>query len=162
MGYLAWLVWRKIIIPVRNNKAPYWRINKPCKQIMFSSLHLSEETVSAFHKCISTKKLTWLHGYSCNLNLLAVLILKVGLPPIETVTHITTGSDNLLDSYRETIKKAFPNASIHTHYAMSECVANVSEAKDGKMYVDDDLHIWNCCLLMKKNRICVKLLELAL
>jgi len=140
---IEWDTWHgwfggKIIIPVRNNKAPYWRINKPCKQIMFSSLHLSEETVSAFHKCISTKKLTWLHGYSCNLNLLAVLILKVGLPPIETVTHITTGSDNLLDSYRETIKKAFPNASIHTHYAMSECVANVSEAKDGKMYVDDD------------------------
>lgn len=140
---IEWDTWHgwfggKIIIPVRNRKAPYWRVNKPCRQVMFSSLHLSEETVAAFHKCICDKKLTWLHGYSCNLNLLAVLILKVGLPPIDTVTHVTTGSDNLLDSYRETIKKAFPNASVHTHYAMSECVANVSEDKDGKMHIDDD------------------------
>lgn len=140
---IAWDTWHgwfggKLIIPVHYKQAPYWRINKPCKQVMFSSLHLSEETVAEFHKCISQKKLTWLHGYSCNLNLLAVLILKAGLPPIECVTHVTTGSDNLLDSYRVTIKQAFPNASVHTHYAMSECVANISESLDGKMHIDDD------------------------
>lgn len=140
---IKWDTWHgwfggKIIIPVHKHKPPYWRINYPCRQVMFSSLHLSEETVAFFHKCIYERKLSWLHGYSCNLNLLAVLILKMGLKPIDTVSFVTTGSDNLLDSYRKTIKKAFPNAQVCTHYAMSECVANISETKDGRMFVDED------------------------
>lgn len=140
---IKWDTWHgwfggKILIPPQKKGSPYWRINRPCKQVMFSSLHLSEETVSCFHRCIREKRLSWLHGYSCNLNLLAVLILKMKLEPIETVKFVTTGSDNLLDSYRATIRRAFPNAQVHTHYAMSECVANISEDRCGKMIVDDD------------------------
>ena len=128
----------KIIVPLSVKKKPFWRKNLPCNQIMFSSLHLSEETIEDFHYCIINEKLKWLHGYSCNLNLLAYLILKKKLPPIDTVEFITTCSDNLLDGYRNVIKQAFPKAKIHTHYAMSECVANIHECPDGTMSIDYD------------------------
>ena len=140
---IAWDTWHgwfggKVIIPPTHSNAPFWRINRPCKQVMFSSLHLSDKNIAAFHQCIRDKKLTWLHGYSANINLLASLIVSIHLEPITSVKFITTGSDNLLDSYRATMKKAFPNATIATHYAQSECVANISEMPNGKMFVDED------------------------
>lgn len=135
-----WCGWfgGKIIVPTAQQKPPFWRINISARQVMFSYLHLAEHTVDLYYAEIKRRQLPWLHGYACNIHLLASLIKSKGLAPLESVRFVTTGSDNLLDSYRVLIKQVFPRAEVHQHYGLSEEVANFSENKEGIITVDED------------------------
>lgn len=136
----TWCGWfgGRTIIPMSSQKPPFWRINRPGRQVMYSSHHLSAKTVKLYHDDIMQRGLTWLHGYPSSVSLLASLIIENGLTPIETIKWVTTGAENLLDHHVSTIKMAFPNAMVRTHYGLAEGVANMSQDKEGKWEVDDD------------------------
>ena len=135
--WCGWLGGRSII-PLTNRKPPYWRVNRPGRQVMYSSHHLSSATVMAYHDDMEKRKLQWLHGYPSSASLLASLIVESGLNPIESVRWVTTGAENLLKHQVETIKRAFPNALVRTHYGLAEGVANFSQDKNGEWHIDDD------------------------
>lgn len=135
--WCGWLGGRSII-PINNLKPPYWRINFPEKQVMYSSYHLNATTVNFYHKDIMSRGLTWLHGYPSSVSLLASLIVERGLSPIDSIMWVTTGAENLLDFHVRMINQAFPNALVRTHYGLSEGVANISQNRKGKWVVDDD------------------------
>ncbi len=136
----TWCGWLggRTIISLENNIAPFWRVNQPGRQVMYSSHHLSAKTVKYYHEDIEKRGLIWLHGYPSSASLLSSLIIEAGLKPIETVRWITTGAENLLEHHIEAIHKAFPNAIVRTHYGLAEGVANFSQDKEGKWEVDDD------------------------
>lgn len=136
----TWCGWLggRTIIPLSNKKAPYWRINRPGRQVMYSSHHLTKETVKDYYDDIRERSLTWLHGYPSSASMLASLIVDQCLEPITSVKWITTGAENLLEHQVQIIKKAFPNAIVRTHYGLAEGVANFSQDIEGKWYVDDD------------------------
>ena len=136
----TWCGWfgGKIMVSKNQQKPPYWRINKAAKQIMFSYLHLSLDTIELYYNEIKNRSLPWLHGYACNIYLLSFLIKEKGLPPLDCVKFVTTGSDNLLDSYRVLIQQVFPRAKVHQHYGLAEEVANFSEDRNGVIHVDED------------------------
>ena len=104
---------------------------------MFSSDHLTEATVKAFCDEIEHRKLTWLHGYPSHIARLAALMIKTGRKPIECVTIVTTGAENVLGNQVELVKKAFPRAIMRQHYGLNEGVANISQNRDGEWKVDD-------------------------
>lgn len=128
----------RTIISLKEKRPPFWRLNLPGHQIMYSSLHLSEGTVSFYHKDITRRGLKWLHGYPSSISLLASLISEKGLPPLNCVKWITTGAENLLDHHLQIIKKTFPQAIIRNHYGLTEGVANFSQDINGKWLIDDD------------------------
>lgn len=136
----TWCGWLggRTIIPVSNTKAPFWRINKPCKQVMYSSHHLSASTVQFYYDDIKKRNLSWLHGYPSSAAFLSSLIVEKGLPPIESVKWITTGAENLLEHQIKMMHQAFPNAMVRTHYGLSESVANFSQDISGKWKIDYD------------------------
>lgn len=136
----TWCGWfgGRAIIPPLNKHYPFWRINYPGKQIMFSSYHLNESTVKYYHSEILKRKLTWLHGYPSSLTRIAFLIIDNGLSPIDNISIITTGGENLLDYQINMMRQAFPNALVRNHYGLSEGVANFSQNVNGDWIVDDD------------------------
>lgn len=108
---------------------------------MFSTYHLKPDTVRLFIDEIARRKLTWLHGYPSILHHLCRLAQQAGLPQVECVKYVTTGGENLLPSYVETIKKTFPNAMVRTHYGLGEAVSNISQTKEGEWMVDEDFAV---------------------
>jgi phenylacetate-CoA ligase len=128
----------RTIIPIGKMKLPYWRINRPGRQVMYSSYHLNAETVKYYYDDIKKRQLTWIHGYPSATSILSALIVENGLEPIETVKWITTGAESLMEHQIEIIHKAFPNAIVHTHYGLTEGVSNLSQDKDGRWYSDED------------------------
>jgi phenylacetate-CoA ligase len=136
----TWCGWfgGQVIVPINQMKAPFWRINKPGRQVMFSAFHMTPETINYYYKEIVDRKLMWLHGHAHNTTYLASLIVEKGLPPITCVKTITTGADSLFDWQRTIMKQAFPNASIFQHYGLTEGVANISENEYGELKIDDD------------------------
>lgn len=133
-----WCGWfgGRTIIDINQGKPPYWRINKPGKQVMFSAHHLNLNTVEEYYNEIKRRNLEWLHGYPSQLAFLSSLIKEKGLIPLQ-MSHITVGGENLLEYQKNNIQQmlgAFP----YNHYGLAEGVANISQYPDEHFGCDQD------------------------
>lgn len=135
--WCGWFGGKRIISP-NNHKAPYWRVNRPGRQVMFSSQHLNKNTVGEYMKEIKRRDLKWLHGYPSHIAKFAALMADAGFEPLQSVEIVTTGAENLVLYQVKMIEKAFPNAIVRQHYGLMEGVANISQDKEGDWHVDDD------------------------
>lgn len=129
--WCGWFGGKRMMSP-SCRRPPYWRVNKPGRQVMYSSYHLTRETIRLFYDDISKRGLKWLHGYPSHLAKLSSLILENGLCPIDTVKWVTTGAEGLVGNQAKLIKKAFPNAMIGEHYGQNEGVAIMNRYSDEK------------------------------
>lgn len=136
----TWMGWfgGKLIIMPDSHRVPYWRINRPGRQVMFSSFHLTRQTVKYYCGEIREKQLPWLHGYPSHIAKLAALMVDSGQKPIECVRFVTTGAENLIGNQVKLIQQAFPNAIVRNHYGQAEGMANLSQDKNGEWQMDDD------------------------
>lgn len=135
--WCGWFGGRAIINP-ESKKGPFWRINKPGKQVMFSLYHMTNKSIESYCKEIIDRNIYWLHGYPSSITRLSRLILENNLSSVDCVRVITTGAENLYKNQIQTIKRAFPNAIVRQHYGLAEGVANFSQDKDGHWHIDDD------------------------
>lgn len=125
------------LVPTGQTTPPYWRINYPGRQVMFSAYHLSDDTAPAYLAEISRRGLTWLHGYPSVLALVAGYALKLGVDLSRTVRIVTTGAESLFPHQRRLLERGF-GAVVREHYGQSEGVANFSECPLGRLHVDED------------------------
>lgn len=125
----------KVIVPVNVNTPPFWRVNKPGKQIFFSASHLNRDTVDLYVKEIKDRNIRWFHGYPTLIAQFASLVIEKGIDLNFDVVSI--GSENLTENQRHTIRKAF-NVNPFQHYGLTEGVANFSQRQDGTIRVDED------------------------
>lgn len=128
------------VVPLTQTKPPYWRHNRPGRQLLLSAYHLSDQTVEAYWDALESSRVEWLHGYPSFLSLFAKLCRDADLPPLSAVRAITTGAENLLASQRRAIESTFA-ARVRQHYGMAEAVANISERTDGRLVVDEDFSL---------------------
>ena len=136
--WCAWFGCAHMVVPINEKKPPFWRINRPGRQVMFSPYHLTAENVGQYIGEIERRQIPWVHGYASHVRFLAKLALERGVGPVDCVKFVTTGAENLLPDYIVDIKKVFPNAIVRQHYGQTEGVANFSQTKDGDWVIDDD------------------------
>lgn len=125
------------IVSVRQQCGPYWRYNRPGAQILFSSYHLTPNTVHEYVQELRLRRPLWLHGYPSVLSLLAVMVVENKLELGYQPNWITTGAENLLPHQADAITHAF-GIRPRQHYGMAEAVANISECECGALHVDED------------------------
>ena len=125
----------KVIVQVNQNKPPFWRVNKPGRQVFFSAAHLNVETVGLYAKEMKTRNIRWLHGYPTLIAQFATLVIEKNIDI--SFDAVTLGSENLTENQENTIRRAF-NIKPFQHYGLTEGVANFSQSKDGTMRVDED------------------------
>lgn len=128
------------IVPISQKKAPYWRINRPGRQLMFSAYHIKRETIAAYVSAFRKYRPIWVHGYPSVISLFADFVVSEGLAPLDSVRIVTTGAENLLPYQRQQIEAAF-NCEIRQHYGLAESVANISENKEGELIIDEDFSV---------------------
>jgi len=147
-----WCGWfgGRVIMSAKQNKPPFWRINFPMKQIMFSSHHLKDETVQNYYIKLNRSKLTWLHGYPSQLAYLAQLCKNKKLKDFPYLKKISTGAENLLEYQKHIIEEVF-NVPIVQHYGLAEGVSNISQDKDGILVPDQDFAYTEFIPLDKSN-----------
>lgn len=139
IGLDTWMGWfgGRSIASINQTIPPYWRVNYPMRQVMFSAHHLNDKTVHSYFDIIKSRKLTWLHGYPSQLSLLSHLIKNNNLGALPNIKIITLGSENLLSSQKKIIEDVF-NVPVKQHYGLAEGVANISEHPDGRLIADQD------------------------
>lgn len=127
----------RLVVPVDQDDPPYWRVNLPGKQVLFSTFHIKGSTAQAYARRIQRDRLPWLHGYPSALALLGHYVLERDLGPFPSVRIVTTGAESLLTHQREVISCAF-GAEVREHYGLAEAVANFSQCEEGRLHVDED------------------------
>jgi phenylacetate-coenzyme A ligase PaaK-like adenylate-forming protein/glycosyltransferase involved in cell wall biosynthesis/uncharacterized protein (DUF362 family) len=125
------------IVPLQQEKPPFWRYNIPGKQILFSGYHMSSKNLDSYVDELRRRKIRWLHGYPSLLTLIASHILERGIDLGYQVQWITTGAENLLTQQASVIERAFGKRPVQ-HYGMTEAIANISECERGSLHVDED------------------------
>jgi len=125
------------VVPLRRQRAPFWRYNVPGRQVLFSGSHLGADTWRTYAQELSRRRLAWLHGYPSFLALLASHLVEHRATLGYGVRWITTGAENLLPSQADLIERAF-GVRPRQHYGMAEGAANASECPSGRLHVDED------------------------
>lgn len=128
-----------LVVPMKQRKPPYWRVNRPMRQLICSPYHISKETVKDYLDEIERRGIYWLTGYASNIRFLANVAYEIGLQPMESIRFVTTGGENLVPACVDDIQRFFPNALIRTHYGQTEGVANFSMTKEGNWKIDSDM-----------------------
>lgn len=123
------------IVPIKQKKPPYYRYNRPCKQLYFSTYHMNEDSLKYYIDSIKKNDINWIHGYPSAINILADYMIQNGIKA--EIEFVTTGAENLLESQKDKMIRAFGNEP-YQHYGLSEGTANFSENKEHIMMVDED------------------------
>ena len=136
--WYGWFGCGEMIVPISQNKPPFWRVEYAGRRVMFGTYHLNIDNVHLYVNEIIKRGLIWLHGNASRLCYLSRLIREKCIKPIDCVRFVTTASENLSPSDANDIQQVFPNALVRQHYGVTEGVANFSQTLDGSWRIDDD------------------------
>lgn len=125
------------VVPLTQAKPPYWRYNRPGRELYLSAAHLTTQSVRDFAAELNRRRTPWLHGYPSSIATFAAFLLDGAGKLDYPLRWITTGSENLTARHRLLIAQAFGIQPIN-RYGLNEAVANISEQTDGALYVDED------------------------
>jgi phenylacetate-CoA ligase len=126
----------RVIIPATVVDPPFWRINYPAKQVLYSAYHMSQNALPHYIADMRTRNLQWVHGYPSILTVLARYILQHGITL--KMKWVTVGAESLSSSQKSLIEAAF-GCRCFQHYACIEGVANFSECEAGILHADEDI-----------------------
>ena len=132
-----------VVVPIAQNKPPYWRQNKASKQTIFTMHHISKDKVPAIVDKLNKGGITYYSGYPSILYSLAILIEELGLQITNSPKVIFTGAEMLLDSQRKKISEIF-NCLVTDQYGFSEGCGNASRCEYDNYHEDFEYGILEC------------------
>lgn len=125
----------KPVVPLAQNKPPYWRINRGMNQVVFSMQHIHDETIADIVKKLSTEHFSFYTGYPSIIYQVAITALRHNLSVKDGPKVIFTGAEPLYGHQREAIERAF-GCEVTDQYGTSEGVANASRCTYGNYHED--------------------------
>lgn len=125
------------VVPVSQVRPPFWRVNRPGHQILFSGYHMSDRYLPYYVEELNRRRPPWIQGYPSLLALLAGYMQTSGNGLTYRPHAVTIGAESLLPHQKELIEKTF-GANCRQHYGTTEAVANISECVEGRLHVDED------------------------
>ncbi len=128
----------RFVVPFRQKKPPFWRINYPGRQIIFSGAHMNSDNLGVYIAELNKRRPPYLQGYPSMLALLAAYIVETKNYLNYQVKWVAVNSENLLPHQANLMEHAFGVRPIQ-RYAMSEAAASASECEYGRLHIDEDM-----------------------
>lgn len=126
------------IVPIAQTQPPFWRYNRPGRQILFSSFHMSSANLPSYVDALRKHRPSYIQGYPTSLALLSSHLLETGSDLGYQPRWVFTNSETLLPNQEDIIARAL---GVHPRqrYGSAEAVAEISECENGKLHVDEDV-----------------------
>lgn len=125
------------IVPKLQNNPPYYRINKPGRQIMFSSFHMRPEVFQEYYEVLNKFKPQWIQGYPSSVIPFVSYMEENGLRLNYKPKVVTLSSENISLYNVEKIYRILGTYPMQ-NYAQSEAVATFRQTLDRRMFVIED------------------------
>lgn len=123
------------IVPPNQNKKVFWRYNKACKQMMYSSFHITEENMKYYVKSLNKLKPKALDGFpSCMVDIAGYVErnnIELEFQPI----GIFPTAEAINQSDRELLEKVF-KCKVYDQYASSEGAPFVTECEKQVLHIE--------------------------
>jgi phenylacetate-CoA ligase len=125
----------KHIVPPNQKKKVFWRYNKPIKQMLYSSFHLTEENIPYYIDSLNDFKPVTIDGFASSIYEIAFYIKRKNVKLKFQPKVIFPTSETLTEDYRKTIEEVF-NCNVRDQYASSEGAPFVWECEYGNLHYD--------------------------
>ena len=126
----------QVVVPVGQERPPFWRTNYYGGQTLFSIYHMTHENLRDYVNAILRAPARYVQGYPSSIHLVARALLEAGCPlPQGKIAAVFTSSESLLAFQRETIEEAF-GAPILDRYGVSEFAVSMTECDHRRLHVD--------------------------
>lgn len=129
----------KIVVPLSQNKPPYWRFRRAQNQYMLNMQHITPNKIHDIVEFINKEKFEFFVGYPSILNSLATAIREAGLEIINPPRFFFSSAEKLYNFQKKNIAEVFKNTQFVEHYGFSENAGGASQAPDGLYYEDFEL-----------------------
>jgi phenylacetate-CoA ligase len=123
---IATITGGRMVVPLRQSSPPFWRYNRPMRQLLLSGFHLSQKRMPDYIRALRAFRPVALEGYPSTASLLARHLIERG----ETIPLrcVLTSSESLLPGQRAAIEKAF-ECRVFDYYGMVERVVFATECE---------------------------------
>jgi phenylacetate-CoA ligase len=125
------------IVPPNQKKPPFWRHNRPGRQMLFSPYHLATENLPAYVEALADFQPEIIDGYPSAIHVVAEFILRSGIAGSIRPRAVLVSAETVLEHQRRSIEAAF-EAKLYNQYASSEGAPFVSECAKGRLHVHLD------------------------
>ena len=113
--------------------APYWRHNRSANTMLFSSYHISTQTLPDYVSALSAFKPSLIDSYPSSLEPIARYLLQNNVTSIRPKAVITS-SETLFHPVRAVIERAF-GCKVFDHYGGAEMAALIAQCEEGTYHV---------------------------
>ncbi|OGC91156.1 MAG: hypothetical protein A2W25_10225 [candidate division Zixibacteria bacterium RBG_16_53_22] len=117
----------RVVVPTKQRKPPFWRINLAMRHLYLSSLHMSKDNLKAYLDKLAKFAPVALEGYPSTMHLLAHYLRGQKLKFL--VKAVFTSSEALFPKQREMIEDAF-ECKVFDFYGMAERVIFATECSE--------------------------------
>lgn len=121
-----------VIVPLSQNKKPFWRCNLPEKQIFFSSFHMTNMTLRHYVDKIKEISPKAIQGYPSAIYTLAKYMFENDI--IIPVDLIFTSSEPIYNFQKDLIEKQF-QGKIYDLYGLSERTVAAGQCSEGNYHI---------------------------
>ena len=125
----------KHIIPPTQKHKKFWRYNHSCRQMIYSSFHLSEENMKYYVDSLNQFKPQAIDGFFTSMCDVAGYIERHDIKLCFTPIAIFPTSETLTQSGRNLLERVF-NCKVYDQYASSEGAPFITECKDQILHVE--------------------------
>lgn len=125
----------KHIVPPKQKSKIYWRYNAACKQMIYSSFHLTEENMKYYVESLNKFKPHSIDGFFMSICDIASYIERHNIKLNFTPVAIFPTSETLTHSGRELLERVF-KCKVYDQYASSEGAPFVTECKEQKLHIE--------------------------
>ncbi len=129
----------RVIVPRGQSGPPYWRYNWAEDQLLCSSFHMSNATLSLYVERLEHFAPFLIDGYVSSIYVLARYLNRHHITSIRP-SAVQTTSETLLDFHRREIEQAF-QCKVYNQYSHGEKAVFVSECEHGTLHVNDEFGI---------------------
>lgn len=123
------------VVPVAQNKPPFWVYNRTDNQLLFSSYHMSAANLPRYVETLRDFSPVFLTGFPSSLALIgaAALDMKVKIRP----RAIFFASETMQPHHRSAIRDGF-GINPRLWYGNTELAGHIVECQEGRLHVRED------------------------
>ena len=127
----------KSVVPLDRTRPPFWRVNWPGRQILFSAYHMTPQYLPWYLEELNRRRPPLIQGYPSLLFLLASWMLAANVRLSYWPRAVMSSSESLMPHQRRVIESAF-GMPCRQLYGMTEGAASIAECANGRLHVDED------------------------
>lgn len=125
----------KHIVPPAQTSKVFWRYNAACKQMIYSSFHLTEENIGYYVDSLNCFQPDAIDGFFTSMCDVASYIERHGIKLTFQPTAIFPTSETLTKTGREQLERVF-GCRVYDQYASSEGAPFVTECKNQTLHME--------------------------